>query len=345
MNSSLNLHRPCPSTTRLTVPCLLLALGCLLASPAQLQSAELFQSDDFNDGNDTGWTRYSPFTPFGAPASFFLTNGAYRIRAALSPDPAQLGPPRAGSLRADTVYTNFYVSVDIVDWDDTVRQSFGVLARINNFGLGTSIGYAFTYDRGSGVTMTSGDTDLSAIICQPGVSCEIPSGISTGPSSIHLDPAKDYRFVFTGRGPNLEGRIYELPDTTTPILRIAGTDTTYESGYSGLVVYDNTGSAPDIRPDVTFDNYYATDDHWLAEPPRITMTKGDFGEYELSWPADAAGFVLQSSPVLPGTAWTDEPFSLSDTLDRYVYTMETDPITVGLPQRFCRLVRPAASAN
>ena len=346
MSTILHLHRLRPSTSRLAVPCLLLALGCLLASPPQPLHAQ-FQSDDFNDGNDTGWTRYSPFTPYGAPAGFFFTNGAYRIQAALSPAPTQLGPPRAGSLRADIVYTNFYVSVDIVDWDDTVRQSFGVLARINNFGLGTSIGYAFTYDRGSGVTMTSGDTDLSAIICQPGVSCEIPSGISTGPSSIHLDPAKDYRFVFTGRGPNLEGRIYELPDTTTPILRIAGTDTTYESGYSGLVVYDSTGSAPDIRPDVTFDNYYATD-IYVIEPPRITMTKGDFGEYELSWPADAAGFVLQSSPVLPGTAedWTNVESSLVTLSgDRFVYTMETDPLTVGLPQRFFRLVRPAASAN
>src|SRR6266700_6616496 len=167
---------PCLSGRSRCLACLgLVASLAWLSSSPTLQA----QSDNFNDGNDTGWTRYSPFDPFGAPAEFSFPNGAYRIQGALSPAPDQLGPARAGSLRQDVVYTNFYIAVDVIDWDDSVRQAFGILARINNFGLGTTTGYAFTYDRGSGVTMTSGDTDLTSIVCQPGVSCEIPQDIQT----------------------------------------------------------------------------------------------------------------------------------------------------------------------
>jgi hypothetical protein len=313
-----------------TYSCLAAVLAALLT--AAMPFAVRGQSDDFNDRNDNGWTRYSPFTPFGAPAQFFFTNGGYRIRAALSPNPSQLGPPRAGSFREDIIYTNFYIAVDIVNWDDTVRQAFGLLARVNNPGLGTTIGYAFTYDRGSGVTMTSGDTDLSAIICQPGVSCEIPTGIVTGPSAIHLDPTKDYRFVFIGQGPNLEGRIYELPNTSTPVLGIMGVDSRYESGYGGLVVYDNTGSAPDIQPDVTFDNYFATD----VEPPRLTLTDLSFGDIKMSWPSPSTGFRLQASPVLPAAPWTDifENEIFDDGQTRAYFTSTTTG------NRFFRLAKP-----
>src|ERR1043166_7660940 len=192
MNKNSRFPSACPARGRLTVWVVLAASLVLFGQPPRVTA----QSDDFNDGNDTDWVEYSPFTPFGARAQLTFPNHAYRIQAALSPDPSQLGPARAGSLRQDVIYTNFYISVDVVDWDDTVQQAFGIIARINNFGLGTTTGYAFTYERGSGVTMTSGDTDLSAIVCQPGASCEVPEGIQTGPSSIHLDPAKDYRFAF-----------------------------------------------------------------------------------------------------------------------------------------------------
>ncbi len=334
MNRSLRSHGSRPaSISSIGLAFLGLAAGlACLSLPMNLRA----QSDDFNDGDDTGWTRFNPFAPFGAPAQFSFPGGAYRIQAALSPAPSQLGPARAGSLRSDVVYTNFYIAVDVIDWDDTVRQAFGILARVNNFGLGTTTGYAFTYERGAGVTMTSGDTDLSSIVCEPGVSCEIPVGIQTGPSSIHLDSAKDYRFVFVGRGPILEGRIYELPDTLNPILTIIGSDNTYESGYAGLVIYDNSGDDIGIRPDVTFDNYFATD----VEPPRIQVESLFADLYLLSWPAEASRFVLQESAVLPGIAsnWTDVP----DVLlmgDRYNYGVETDPSAGAPARRFFRLVR------
>src|SRR5258708_1996342 len=62
--------------------------------------AQVLVSDNFNDGNDTGWTHFEPLAPFGAPGTFSFPNADYRIQATASPD-AMLGPGRAGSLRQD----------------------------------------------------------------------------------------------------------------------------------------------------------------------------------------------------------------------------------------------------
>src|SRR2546430_9566807 len=71
---------------------IVVALCCLLSLGARAQI-----SDNFDDGNDGGWTRYDPLAPFGAPATFSFPNGGYRIQAPASPDPVVLGTGRAGS--------------------------------------------------------------------------------------------------------------------------------------------------------------------------------------------------------------------------------------------------------
>jgi len=84
----------------------------------------------------------------------------------------------------------------------------------------------------------------------------------------------------------------------------------------------------------------------LEGPPRIKMTDQFFGTWELSWPRAASAFVLQSSTVLPGSAqdWTEVP-GVQTADDRYWVLVETDPAIGGLPQRYFRLVRPAAAGN
>src|SRR5262249_38223787 len=76
--------------------------------------------------------------------------------------------------------------------------------------------------------------------------------------SIILDKTNDYRFVFMGSGPYFEGRVYQLPDITTPIIIVSGTDDTYTSGQAGLLAYDNSG-ARNSTADVTYDNYFASE--------------------------------------------------------------------------------------
>ena len=197
------------------------------------------QSDDFNDGNDTGWTRYDPLAGFGAPATFSFPAGGYGIQSGTSPNPLALGPGRAGSVRNDQVYSGFSVTFDVVNWNNTLNQAFGALARVNQLGLGTTDGYSFTY-------ATGGSIDISRILN------EGPTGLGSAP--ITLNPANDYRFVFTGTGTNLSGQVFDLANLSTPLATLNASDATYASGVSGFVVFDNTAAGTGSA-NATFDNY------------------------------------------------------------------------------------------
>lgn len=259
------------------------------ALPVLLRAA----TDDFNDGDDDAWTPYAPLAPYGVTTDFSFPNGGYRIQT-LVPSGMPSNPGRAGSLREDLNLSDFYVAVDVVGWNDTTRQAFGVLGRVSHLGLGQTRGYAFTYERGSGVTPTSGGLDISRL------DNEVPTGIHSGTYSIHFDPAKDYRLVFLGRGAYLEGRVYELPNLTTPLITVPATDSTYPTGHCGLVVYDNSGGGG--LTDATFDNFYFAD----QEAPRLSISLGAFPDVIVRWPLEATGFMLQWSPTLPATSpWTD----------------------------------------
>jgi hypothetical protein len=125
--------------------------------------------DDFNDGNDVGWTDASPLTGFGATTTYTFPGGnTYNIQVGSSPSPVQLGPSRGGSIRADATYTQFGAKVDLLDWSLGGGTSMiaGVLARLSNIGLGTTNGYSFTYD-------TAGSIYLSRI------TAEVPTTLAT----------------------------------------------------------------------------------------------------------------------------------------------------------------------
>jgi hypothetical protein len=197
------------------------------------------QTDDFNDGNDTGWTRYSPLTPFGGAGTFTFPEGGYRIQA---PNPSMFGPARVGSLRQDVSYSRFFATVDIVNWDNVLDQSFGILARVREPGLGSTDGYSFTYS-------TQGPSvDISRI------ENEAPFGVAALGIPA-LDPSQDYRLVFEGDDTLLTGTLYNLADLGTPLATISGNDGAYASGITGLVVFDNSGGGS--TADATFDNYAA----------------------------------------------------------------------------------------
>lgn len=319
---------------------LALIAGFLTLIPLQQATAQV-EMDDFDDGNDAGWQRYDPLAPFGLSAAYSFTNGGYRLRTPYITGQAA-NPGRAGTTRPQA-YTDFYVSVDIVDWNDSLPQSAGLLARINTPGLQATTGYAFTWDRGNTNSSTSGDVDISRI------TGEAPTGITVaGSDAIHFEPGEKYRMVFIGKGATLEGRVYKLPDTSTPIITVIGTDPAadpYLSGMNGMVIYDNSGGRQPT--DVTFDNFFASD----IEPPRIQIGPLDFGFHELSWPQEASAFVLQTATTLTGSAsdWTDIPVGeiFPPTLDnpRFRYTMNAWPEVGGLPKQFFRLVRRPVANN
>lgn len=300
-----------------------MALGAALTLQAQ------FVTDDFTDGNDQGWSHYDPFVSLGMPVvEWRFTNGAYRLRTT-TPTGMPENPGRGGSLRSEN-YTNFFTSVDIVNWDDTRPQSVGLLARIGTAGFLTTTGYAFTWDRGNPTNATAGtagDVDVSAL------DGEVPRGLTlTGSDRIHLNPGSSYRFVFIGRGPNFEGRVYQLPDTNTPLIQVTCSDPTYPSGASGLVIYDNTGMS---LCDATFDNFVSND----VEPPKLEFARLDFGEMAVAWPLVADSYTLQISGELPGSAWTSVPSGELATVGEQFYYYLPSTWASG-PNQFFRLIRP-----
>ena len=229
---------------------LALCAACLWAVGLGFQARA--QSDDFNDGNDTSpvaWTRYNPI---GVGSWSFPDGNTYRIQAAASPDPGNYGPGRAASF-VPVTYTDFYVAADIVNWDDSLHQISGVTARIGSIGAGTTSGYLFTHDRGDPSSSTSGDMDIVRI------DGENATSLTTyGSDSIHFEPGSSYRLVFIGVGSHFIGQVFKLPDLDVPVVEITADESTYASGYSGLIVVDNSDPTYDGTGDVTFDNYVAT---------------------------------------------------------------------------------------
>jgi len=283
--------------------------------------------DNFEDGNDTvnpTWDHYDPIGGLTAPpASFTVSNGVYRIQAPVPTDCATAGPARAGSFLHGVGYSDFYVSVDVIDFDDTVRQAFGIAARIVTPGLGTTGGYLFSWEPGGGTLpgTNNGDLDISRLVN------EAPIGqIETAPSALHLERGKSYRFVFMGSGTNFEGQVYELPDLSNPLIRLPANDpdNLYPYGQVGLIAASQSGC--DVAGDATFDNFLVT----RAEPRlSIGMTGSNV---TITWPL--IPFRLQSSPSLSSPVWTDITSGIVGYPDHYGYTVSPSSTS------FYRLINP-----
>ena len=161
---------------------------------------------------------------------------------------------------------------------------------------------------------------------------------TSGNDHYHLVPGRKYRLVFSGQGTRLEGRLYELPDTLHPLRSIVGFDSTWDSGVSGLLVYDNSDLADNLT-DATFDNFVSHD----IEPPRLEISGPDgFGDITLSWPASylAAGFKLQSANSPASITWDEIPNELIYINPFGPETATYFPPAPGLGQKFYRLRRP-----
>ena len=265
-----------------------LAFLLLAALPALVNA----QTDDFNDGNDNGWRQYDPIKAAVGTniATFTLTNGAYRIQTYRTPN-AAFGPARAGSLREDVTYTDFYLTVDIVNWNTNLNQAFGLLARVKEVGLGSTDGYAMTWDSGGR------DLDISVF------TNEVPVNVrGQAAGNANLVPGRSYRLVFMGQGAILTGEVYDLSNLDTPLTSISVEDlnNSWTSGICGLIIYDNAPAATQAGTDATFDNYFALS----FRPPRLKLEVLTFDDLVISWPAEPTNYVLQATSTL-GVNWVD----------------------------------------
>jgi hypothetical protein len=271
-------------------------------------------ADDFNDGNDTaplpGWLHEDTIATAGLPggcyagATFTFPSGGYRL---FSPAPCvtAAGGPRVSSLRGESVWSDFYISVDVLNWDNTVRELFGIAARINTPGLSTTGGYLLSWEEGSAAlpNTTGGDFDLLRIQGEGATADQMESSIPGQNSGMHLTNGVSYRFVYIAKGFNFEARIYQLPDTTTPVKRLFAIDTfsMFPNGYVGVIVADHPADSPPHACWATFDNFYVA-----AAEPRLAFDRSS-GNAAVSWSASLDGiWVLETSSRLDfGAVWTE----------------------------------------
>lgn len=210
----------------------------------------LAQTDNFDDANDTGWSHYNPLGAFGAAATFSYPGGAYRIAAPPSPAPADLGPQRVGSLRPEKTYTRLRVETDILDWNNDINQSLGLIARVGNLGIGTTTGYTYNYNT------VSGFHQINLVLN------EAPA-MQVNESPFKVNPAHRYRMVFTLVGPQLLGQMFSATNASVPLHSVFGTDENHTEGTAGVFAFALNALGP---VDVRFDNYVA------AVPPKIRAT-------------------------------------------------------------------------
>jgi hypothetical protein len=215
-------------------------VGISLFSLTTLSTHAVDIFDDFNDGNDAGWTHLSPLAGFGAPGTFTLNLGGYQISSPASPNPGGFGAARAASLRLDATYSDFFETVDVVNWSTASGNTMGLLARISSPGLGSTNGYAATFDANGAFNIFR-------------VTAETPTPIAAA-TALPINIANDYRIVFSGTGTSFIAQLFDLANLAAPISTIAATDATYTAGSGGVFIYD--GSATAMNPPMaTFDNY------------------------------------------------------------------------------------------
>jgi hypothetical protein len=254
------------SSRRVRAGSIILAVALVLLQSTSLRA----QVDDFNDGNDEGWTRFNPLTVVGAGATWSFPDGAYRLVAPAPPIP-NAGPARAFTYRADARYTDFFAAADILAWNNEVNQAFGILGRGDHIALGTTQGYVCNYNPNQSSGQPGGQFQINR------ATGEAEDG-TLASANVTLEPGQAYRMVFMGVGSTLTGKLYALEDLTRPIASIIvhGDDddraATYPDGYCGLFVFFRGGSAQWAEStsiaDATFDNYVAaaTAPETVAEP-------------------------------------------------------------------------------
>jgi hypothetical protein len=283
-------------------------VAALCLGQALLMPSAQAQSDNFNDGNDTGWTRYTPLAPFGAGGTHAIVDGSYRLTAPASPNPDFLGPARIGSLFPNANFNRAQVEVDIFGWNTALTQSVGVFARASDLGLGTTTGYTYNYN------VVSGFHQINMVLN------EAASRV-VNESLYPLNPDHRYRMVFTATGNQFLGRLYSATNSTVPIRSLFGTDDTHASGRSGVFVFAiNVTHGLDTR----FDNYVA------STPAQVRSTFMDATPAVGEIPTEPVASIVVRLAQVETTLQTD---SIRLTIDGQAVTTEVTEfdsvVTVG----------------
>jgi hypothetical protein len=293
------------------LPLLVLALFAALSGRAGV-------FDDFNDGNDAGWNRYNPV----GTGSWTLSGGTYRVQSGVSPSPATVGPGRAGSLRTTETYSQFSASVDIVAWDNSLDQIFGLITRVTTPGLGSTKGYGFTYATRTG-RATTGQLQLLLIADEAGTDL-------TPPVSFTFVVGQSYRLVFEGVIDSLTAKLFSKTNLSVPLATLTVSNTTYTSGGVGFFTYDNSRTGAG-RADVTFDNFASEE---LG--PKLEIVRDPSStDVRVSWPNWATTYRLERTYTCDPFDWVDLGVGFDQFEGKFIMFDDGTP-----PFAYYRLVTP-----
>jgi hypothetical protein len=244
--------------------------------------------DDFNDGNDAGWTHYNPIDT----GTWTVSGGAYRLQSSASQSPSTVGPGRAGSLRTTETYTQFSASVDIVAWDNSLDQIFGLITRVTTPGLGTTKGYGFTYATRTGRAATG---QLQMLLITQEAGTDITPAVN-----FTFVPGQSYRLVFEGVLDGLTAKLFSTTNLSTPLATLTASNTTYTSGGVGFFTYDNSRGGAS-RADVTFDNFASEE---LG--PKLEIVRDPSStDVRVSWSNWATTYRLERTYTCGPFDWAD----------------------------------------
>ena len=308
---------------------------------SQSNAQTLPYSENFDSGTAVGWSTLDTLGALiGQSGSITFPGGnTYNLAHPAIPSQAYIssvGMARMSSWAPTYTTNHFQMSVDLLDLDETAQlQEFGLNAHARDIGPGTTAAYTFHYLplgplglwNGFILEYTSGEVWQSWM--SGNFSTNDYSGLigwydgcnSSQPYT--MDPAKDYRMVFLGSDLRFEGRVYELPDLSKPVVICVVANTVgFTNGLAGIQVQNVFGAnaVPEVGQytgpcAATVDNF-AVSETYLAYPgtpsvPSLSVSSPG-GTNIIAWPGEVLGlWAMEQSPALDaGAAWTDVPLWL-----------------------------------
>ena len=209
------------------VASVILAIGSVATAQIQL-------TDNFDDGNIDDWQMFDPIGfQLGEPhARAIPTDGAVRLDAPATPDPA-LGPTAFAMFRPELVFTDFLMSVDVLDDNSDKGTVYGLAARTQE----PFVSYLLLVgNTDPDVEPFPAGKNAFSILRLDGID-ENGLGIEVV-DEVFFDLSEDVeqlKLVFRGEGSNLSGELFDLANPDTPLITLSGSDATYTAGYSEVV--------------------------------------------------------------------------------------------------------------
>lgn len=248
-------------------------------------------TDDFSDENIDEYVALDRIgtllgQPFGAVS---LADSALKLSVPSSPV-AEFGPSAMLIEQQHINFTDFSISIDILDFDRSLAQIFGVTARTKETGVGTTDGYF-----ASAFLDPTDDNRMTGGINISRFDDEFPNVLAATigtPQAFAMDPGRDYQLRFSGEGSNLRSQIFDRDDLTMPLATLEISDDTYTSGFSGIFTLGANflkPTAETTRGDTTFDNYS------LSAVPVVEIVVNPVGDIDGDGTVGFSDFLILSA--------------------------------------------------